>query len=173
MEKQIYLNKNIVLIGMPGAGKTTIGREISKILNVPFIDSDEYIEKIGGKPIPDIFAEGEEYFRDIETKAIKDIAKGSSMVISTGGGVVKRGENMEALRKSSIIIFINRPVDLIMKDIEISSRPLLKEDPEALHRLYRERIDLYRSYSDFEFDNSGDVKDIVNKIISLLKVGVL
>ncbi len=99
-------NKNIVLIGMPGCGKTTIGRSISSKLNKKFIDVDEYIECKYNKSIPQIFKEnGEEYFRNIELKSVEEISNKEDSIISTGGGVIKNEQNIINLKQNGIVSF--------------------------------------------------------------------
>ena len=122
------MKNKVVLIGMPGCGKSTIGKLISKELNLKFFDMDKYIENMTSKTIPELFENGEEYFRDFETKACEELAKINNALISSGGGVVKRKENIDILKKeASYIIFIDRPLEELLNDIDISNRPLLKD----------------------------------------------
>ncbi|SCG83137.1 shikimate kinase [Proteiniborus sp. DW1] len=158
------VKKNIVLIGMPGCGKTTIGRKLAKKIGVKFYDSDNYIEVTTGKSIPEIFQNGEDSFRQLETETIRKLAQETPCVISTGGGVVKKVENIEALKENGIIIFINRPIENIVKNINIKKRPLLKDKKETLYKLYDERIDLYKRYCDYEITNNSSIYSAVNKI---------
>lgn len=161
--------KNIVLIGMPGSGKTTIGTLLSKKLNMKFIDMDEFIESTENKSISHMFEIGEEYFRNAESKSAKILGSESSLIIAAGGGVIKRKENIDYFKKNSIIVFINRPVDKIMEDIEIDTRPLLKEGKDRIYTLYDERLPLYKQYCDVEVLNDKSLNDAVNKIIDTLK----
>lgn len=156
---------NIVLIGMPGSGKTTIGFLLSEKLKMKFIDMDDYIEKREKKTIKELFAVSEECFRDAETKCSEELSKLANCVIAAGGGIVKRKENISMLKQSSIIIFINRPVEDIACDIDMSTRPLLKDGIKRLYDLYDERIDLYKSYCDVEVDNSGGISETVSEVI--------
>ena len=163
-------NKNIIIIGMPGCGKTTIGKLISDKLNREFYDVDCYIEKKEGRSIPDIFRDhGEGYFRNLEKSAVEEVRKYTECIISSGGGVVKLSSNMELLRKNGIIIFINRTVDDIISDIEIEGRPLLKNGKERLYKLYAERIELYRKYCDYEIKNRGCIDEVVNEILDIIQ----
>lgn len=154
---------NIVLIGMPGCGKSTIGKMLAKKLKMDLCDLDDYIEKVERKSIPEIFKYGEEYFRDIESSSVKSISTMKNIVVSTGGGVVKRRENIDNLKKNGVIIFINRPIEYIAKDINIEGRPLLKDKKEKIYKLYEERIELYKMYKDYEIENTGSLQNAVEK----------
>jgi shikimate kinase len=159
------ININIVLIGLPGSGKTNIGRAVAKRLSLPFYDVDDYIEKKEGKTIKEIFLQGEDYFRELESKAIEELSKNCPSVISTGGGAVKIPSNMEVLKKNSIIVFLNRPLENILKNIDTSNRPLLADGKSKLHELYKERYHLYKKYCDIEIINNAGFNEVVERII--------
>ncbi|KNF09990.1 shikimate kinase AroK [Gottschalkia purinilytica] len=169
----ININKNIVLIGMPGCGKTIIGKLLSDKLNVKFCDIDEYIVDNEGKSISEIFKNGEEHFRDIESKAVKEVSRNYPVIISTGGGVVKRVENINILKENGVIIFINRPVEDIISDVDVAKRPLLKDGKEKVYELYEERYKLYKNYCDYEIINNEDMDCAVNKLIDIIKYNIL
>ena len=164
------MNKNIVLIGMSGSGKTSIGKDISIILNKKFIDTDAYIEEIEGKSISEIFNKGEAYFRKVESNAILKVSQNTNSVISTGGGVIKREENMINLKKNSIVLFINRPVERIINDIDESNRPLLKNKKTNLYEMYNLRYPLYKKYSDIIVANNITYEEVINNIINILEL---
>lgn len=165
----MYGNKeNIVIIGMPGCGKSTIGELISKDLNYNFYDMDDYIVQISGKTIKELFDVSEEHFREWETKACKELSKLTNAIIASGGGVVKKAENIEILRKSCTILFIDRPVEEIIKDIEVGTRPLLKDEPHKVYNLYNERYELYKKAADKIIVNDGTVKDVIEKIKNII-----
>jgi shikimate kinase len=164
------LNKNIVLIGMPGCGKTTIGKILAEKLKIEFCDVDKYIEKTQGKSIPDIFKNGEDYFRKIESEAVEEISSLWPKIISTGGGVVKNFHNIKLLKKNGIIVFINRPLEKIISDVDTQSRPLLKDGKEKLYKLFEERYFLYKEYCDFEALNEGRVEKTLEKIESIISL---
>ena len=166
----IMLNKNRVLIGMPGSGKTSIGQILSKKMNREFCDIDQYIENLQDENIREIFESGERKFRKIEMKAVKDISERKGIVISTGGGVVKFPENIYHLKKNGIIIFIDRNVDDIIGDVEIKSRPLLKDGTDKVYSLYKERYVLYKGYADYIVPNKGSLEDIALNILKELKI---
>lgn len=162
--------KNIVIIGMPGSGKSTLGKIIGEKLNRPFIDMDDYIELNEKKSIKEMFAISEDCFRDAESKYSILLGQSNSKVISTGGGVVKREENIKNLKKNSVIVFINRSVENIINDIDVKTRPLLKDGAEVLHKLYNERINLYKKYCDIEINNDGELESLADLIIEKVEV---
>lgn len=160
------MSKNIVLIGMPGSGKTTVGSLIAKKLLMEFIDMDISLVKRKKMTVAEMFAISEEFFRNAETEYAMELCNKNSLVISTGGGIVKRKENIGYLKQNSIIIFINRSVENIISDIDINSRPLLKENIDNIYKLYNERIELYKKYCDIEILNEGTIDETTEKIIS-------
>ncbi|MFA9424285.1 MAG: shikimate kinase [Sedimentibacter sp.] len=160
---------NLVLIGMPGCGKSTIGSLLSKRLNMDFIDMDDYIVKTEGKSVKEMFDIGENCFRDAETRCSMKLSQMNSIVISTGGGIIKRKENIDCFNKSSIIIFVNRPIEHILKDIDCEVRPLLAEGKTKLYNLYEERICLYKKYCHIEINNSGNIYDTIEEIVKAIE----
>ena len=159
------MKSNIVLIGLMGCGKTTIGKSLSNLLEMPFVDVDEEIEKQYG-PIKKIFEKGEDYFRDLESFEVESLSHLENTVISTGGGVVLRPSNMEVLRGTGTIFYLNRPLKDILKTVDPSNRPLLKDGKEALYKLHSEREPLYLHYSDHVIEASN-LKQAVSAIASL------
>ena len=160
--------KNIVLIGMPASGKSTIGKLLSQKINYEYYDTDKYLERKEKRKISDIFEKnGEEYFRDLETKYLKKLSHKQKLIISTGGGVVKREENIIELKKRGIIIFLSRKVEDIAKENH-ENRPLLK-DTNNIHKLYSERIELYKKYADITIGNNDTLFNVVDKLYNTLK----
>ena len=160
--------KNIVLIGMPASGKSTIGKLLAQKINYEYYDADKYLERKEKKKISDIFAEkGEEHFRNLETKYLKKLAYKNRIIISTGGGSVKRSVNMEVLKKKGIIIFLNRKIEDIAKENH-KYRPLL-QDINNIEKLYSERIDLYKKYADITIENNDTLFNVVDKLYHTLK----
>jgi shikimate kinase len=156
--------KNIVLIGIMGSGKTTIGKTVADRLGFVFIDLDQYVEDHWGS-IPSLFEKGEEHFRDIEEKAVQAVCDLDGAVIATGGGVVKRAENITALKKKGILFFLDRPLEDILSDIETSHRPLLKDGKDRLKWLFEERYPLYRKACDVHVQEARSVEDAANVVI--------
>lgn len=163
------MKKNIVLIGMPGSGKSTIGRLLSKKLQVPFVDLDKEIENYSKQSIPELFERGELYFRDVESEVTKIYSEKTPLIIATGGGVVLRKENMDVLHNQGVIFFLNRDIENIAADIEMNTRPLLKEGLEKLRGLYKERKPLYHQYADYIIDNNEGPEQAINQIIKVIE----
>ena len=154
--------ENIVLIGMPSSGKSTVGEIIAKELGREFIDTDKLVESKIGMSIKSYFEKhGEEEFRDVESQVLREIANRSSLVISTGGGVVLRSENISALKYNGKLYFIDRPLsDLTPTD----DRPL-SQDGRALEALYNKRYPIYLGYCDESIDASCPAQDVAKKIM--------
>lgn len=152
IERELSAEKeNIVLIGMPGVGKTTTGTALASELGRPFYDIDEMIVSMAGKSIPEIFAEdGEDAFRQAESEAAGELSKVTGAVIACGGGVVNREENYYTLAENGHIVFLNRDISLLPTD----GRPVSQAVP--LERLYRIRLPLYRSWCDDEIEITGN-----------------
>ena len=141
------MKDKVVIIGMPGSGKTTIGKILGRELDLKFYDMDEYIQERTSKSILELFENGEDYFRNIETDMCRELSKEKNVLISTGGGVVKKKENIDVLKKDALIIFLDRPVEKILEDVDVSKRPLLKDGKERIINLYNERYELYKKYA--------------------------
>jgi shikimate kinase len=139
--------RSVVLVGMMGAGKSTIGRRLSARLGLPFLDADTEIEAAAGMSIPDIFeSRGESDFRDGEVRVIARLLDSGPAVIATGGGAVMRQETRDRIRDKAVSIWLKVDTDVIMRRVKRrSDRPLLQTaDPEAtVERLVREREPVY------------------------------
>lgn len=160
--------KNIILIGMPGSGKTTLGRAAADHLGRQFFDADECLEKWEKRSVEDFFAESETAFRAAETRTLKKLAEKEGSIIAAGGGAVIREENMTVLRKTGIICFIDRKPEEIAKDIDIEVRPLLAEGKQRLHRIYEERINLYRKYGEKRIRNRGTWENTLQELLEII-----
>ena len=144
--KSIFESKeNIVLIGMPGCGKSTIGKILAEITGKVLVDTDAVIEKMTGKHPAEIIREsGEDAFRDIETQAVREISKRSGIVIATGGGIVKRSENIPLLRQNGRIIYLNCPTD----ELPVTPDRPLSSSRAAIEKLFLTRNLLYTLAAD-------------------------
>lgn len=156
--------QNIVLVGMPGCGKTTVGKALAEKLNRPFFDADEEILKRTGKSAAAwIEACGEAVFRQKETEVLESLCKQSGTVIATGGGAVTVPENADILRQNSIVFFINRDIAALPTE----GRPLSKAT--ALSEMFKVRLPLYRSVCDKEIAADGSVQAVVRRILEELQ----
>ena len=161
------IRKNIFLIGMPGAGKSTIGKILSENLFLPFYDADIYLESSIGKSISSLFIQGEDIFRDIETEILKKLVL-KKAIIATGGGVIVRKENRELLKKEGFVFFIDRKIEDIKKDIQKEYRPLLRKGV-SLESLYEERLPLYKEVADFHILNKVRISEVIDEIQEKIK----
>lgn len=163
----ILKNKqNIVLVGMPGSGKSTLGRMLAKKTGKAFYDSDSEIEKQTGMCIPDYFSKyGEDGFRAIETDVIKRLSLLGGIVIATGGGAVIRSENIDSLAKNGIIVYLDRPIS----DIKITSNRPLTRSVDDLKKKYYERHEMYEKSADITVMVKGSEKSTLSTIINALK----
>ena len=154
--------ENIVLIGMPASGKTTVGKEIAKRLDRELVDTDDEIVKRAGMPITEIFERfGEAHFRELEKEVIAEIAANSCKVIATGGGAVLNSQNMSELRKNGRIYFLDRPLENL---ICTSDRPL-SSSREALEKRYQERYDKYVLEADKRIEMTESIEENAIAII--------
>ena len=160
-------DKNIVLIGMPGSGKTTLGKQLASRLGRTFVDADDFVVLLEGKSIADMFAVSEEYFRDAETKAAQELAKRRGLVVACGGGVIKRDVNIKILKRTGVVIFLDRSPDDIVTDVDVASRPLLKDGKQKVYDLYDERIALYRAAADYTIVNDKKAEEILDELVRL------
>ncbi len=163
-------NNIILLIGMPGSGKTTIGKEVAKKINYNFCDMDDYIERISKSTVKELFNKSEEFFRDYESRACIELSNvKEKIIISSGGGVIKRKENIDCFKNKGIIIFIDRPIENIVKDVNTDTRPLLKDGKTKLYNLYTERYNLYNDYCQYKITNDKDIENTISKVIDIIE----
>lgn len=156
--------QNIVVIGMPGSGKTAVSTMLAERLGRKIFDTDTIVSEKAGVTIPEIFAaQGEAGFRKLETEATAEVGKLSGNIISTGGGVVMVADNYELLHQNGVIVWIERDTNKLARD----GRPIsLSSD---LNELYAARLPLYEHFADIKADNNGDINDTVNAIMEMIK----
>ncbi len=155
------IKTNIVLIGMPASGKTTVGKALAEKLGRPFIDADQELVRAVGRPIPDIFAhEGEAAFRRYESDVIQSLAGKTGCVIATGGGAVLNPENIRYLKKNGRLYFIDRPVSAL---IPTADRPTASS-AQALEQRFTERYPLYLTYCDRRIDADTAIESVADAI---------
>ena len=150
--------KNIYLIGMPGSGKSTVGRRLSTVTSAPFIDCDEEFERVTGrKPSEYISSEGEPAFRDRECEILKELSKKTGFVIATGGGAILREENRKAMKDTGVVIYIKRD----LKDLPVEGRILSVRN--SVESLYEKRRAYYEGTADFTVE-SALIDEMIGKI---------
>ena len=155
--------RNLMLIGMPGSGKSTVGAALAASLNRKLVDVDERIVELAGCSIPEIFAkDGEEGFRRMEHQALCQVSQESGLVIATGGGVVTRQENFDPMRQNSLIVWLLRDLSLLPRD----GRPLSQTN--SLTEMFKVREPMYRAAADCIADNNGSVEDTVKQILEAM-----
>lgn len=156
--------ENIILIGMPGSGKSTIGKMLAQHFGKSFVDADAVLEADAGKTIPEIFAaDGEPGFRKLETQTLEKLGKQSGLVIATGGGCITRQENYPLLHQNGTIFCLNRDIALLPTE----GRPL--SQATKLQDMYRIRKPMYEAFGDYQIDNNRSTEDTVAQIVELLE----
>ena len=162
--------KNIIICGFMGSGKTVVGKELAKIMGCRFVDTDELIEKEQGIAVKAIFAaRGEDYFRELEKEACKKIGETKNCVVSTGGGTLIFKENVDAVKKSGKVVFLDASFDTICARIgESTSRPLF-QDREKAFELYNERREKYLEAADYVVDGNNSARKTALDIASVFK----
>ena len=156
--------ENIIIVGMPGCGKSTIGRLLAEKLGQPFVDADAALEEEAGVSIPQIFAqEGEDSFRARESAVLERLGKQSGLVISTGGGCVTREANYFHLRGNGRVVFLERCISRLARD----GRPLSVGN---LEEMYARRLPLYRRFADVAVENNAPPEQVADKILQVLEV---
>lgn len=164
--ESIYRNlfsekQNVVLVGMPGCGKSSVGNRLAEQLGMTFVDTDGEIVRQQGRTIPEIFAtDGEAYFRQVESAVIRQVAARQHCVIATGGGAVLDPVNMALLRENGSIYFLDRSLERLCATAD---RPL-SSDRMALKQRYRERYDIYLRECDRHIRADGTIEEVANQI---------
>ena len=165
------MDRHIFLIGMPGCGKSSLGKKSASYLGLNYVDMDQRIERVFGMPTSQIFQRfGEQDFRNAETNMLIHLTREPGALVSTGGGTVLQEKNRAIMKNHGIIVLIDRPLEQIMGDIKLNRRPLLAEKglPEV-ERLYYERMPIYREIADVILDNSYGYFAGVNGLEKLIQ----
>jgi shikimate kinase len=164
------LKDNLYLIGLSGAGKSTLGRLAAERLGRPYTDLDDVIRAWEGTGIPEIFEiKGEPYFRRKEAEALAWAARKRRWVFATGGGIVTREDNIALMRASGWVVFLDRPVEQILTDIDVTGRPLLQGDKGRLYALREARLALYQKAGDLWIKNDAGEAEAVDTILVWLR----
>lgn len=154
----------IVLIGMSGCGKSVIGKKLAVTFEKKHVDLDEYITKKYRESIDEMFSVNEIYFRTREKVCCKEVMEMNNMVLSTGGGTPVYFDNADYLKKNSIVVYIDRPIQMIEDSMEYTNRPLLENNPRKIKELYDSRHEKYMEVADFRIVNDGTIEDAVSEI---------
>lgn len=164
------MRKPVLLIGMMGCGKSTVGRLLAERMRLPLIDLDEEIARAAGKTIPEIFAqEGEAGFRARETAALERALAREDGVIATGGGIVTRAENIRMMREKGVVVWLCRPLEDMIADVRQDTRPNLAGDKaERMRTLYGQRERLYTAAAHLSFDNRMPPEESAKALQKLL-----
>ena len=163
-ELMLKEQKNIVLIGMPGCGKSTVGKILAEKLQRELLDTDEEIIRADGRTIPEIFEnDGETFFRELETRAVEAVGKQLSKIIATGGGAVIKNENRDALKQNGTIIYLKKDLSLL----SLEGRPLSK-DEDAVRKIYEARKDIYEAFADFTVEVDADAEITAKRVIECI-----
>jgi len=164
--------KNIFLVGFMGAGKSTVGKILAEKTGYSFYDADQYIEEQAGTTITQIFAEhGEPYFRDLESNATEEMAKKENQVIATGGGVVQRDRNWNAMKNNGITVYLKASIETIWERIkDDTTRPLLQvENPvETARELLNKRASMYEKADIIVLTDNLSLEQAADEILALL-----
>ena len=151
------MERHIFLVGMPGSGKSALGRRVALKLRTPYLDTDAYLTEISGMNTAQLYqVYGEKAFRDGETRLLQDLITATPGIISTGGGTALRELNRKIMKDNGYVVLIDRPIDDILMDIRAEKRPLLaQKGREEIERIYNERMPIYESAADVILRN-GD-----------------
>lgn len=152
-----------------GCGKTVVGQSLANHLQMNFVDMDKYLEDKYQMTIPEMFAISEDYFRERETECVRDIENFTDTVVSCGGGVITREINIDLLRKYGTVVYIDRPIVDIVKDVDCLSRPLLKDGPDKIIELDKKRRPLYLKAAHYRVVNEQCIDTVVMDIAGIIK----
>lgn len=170
LENKLKLrNEPIYIIGLPGAGKTTLGKALSEKLGYEFVDLDAYIESKSNMKISEIFLQGEDIFREVEKKALFEVSKKRNTIIATGGGIVTLPENRIFLSDKPNIIYVDRDCINILSDVNLQNRPLLKDNPNKIFEIFNKRKDYYNSLCTYYVKNDSSLEELVENTLKILK----
>ena len=159
--------ENIILIGMPGCGKSTVGATLSQMTRKEFIDADAYLESVSQRKIPEIIAtDGEKGFRALESQVLQELGKKSGIILATGGGCVTQEENYASLHQNGTLFYISRDLSLLPTD----GRPL--SQATNLTKMYQIRKPLYEKFADYSVDNCESAGHTAQQILDIWEADI-
>ncbi len=160
---------NLYLVGLPGAGKTTVGRIVARRLKLRFVDLDRLITQREGATIQELYRVGEASFRDQETAALRWVNENlDRCVVATGGGIVERQENVDLLRKEKVLYVVRHPRS-ILTTLNTDKRPVFHDDPNRIYPLARRRIPVYDSIADARVTNNRSLHSCIGRVLAQLE----
>lgn len=162
---------NLYLTGVMSCGKSTLGKKLAAALGRKFVDMDDYIVEREGRSIPEMFDEGEETFRDAESRALYELSLQKGLVVATGGGCILRDVNADVLLLSGATVFVKRDIDKIIATADCSGRPLLKDGADRLRGIYAAREGRYYASAQAVLDNDGDEIQGLKKLMAIVSKG--
>ena len=155
---------NVIFVGMPGCGKTSVGKEYARLAGRSFLDTDTFVEQCG-MSIPEIFEKyGEEYFRNKETQAVEMLSALSEKVIATGGGAIMREKNVELMKQNGIVVYLKRDLD----KLAVHGRPLSEGGNKRISELYRQRYKLYENAADVVIETHEDIEECAKRLEKII-----
>ena len=162
------MKRHVFLVGMPASGKSSVGRALSGLLGMPFIDLDEEVERRAELSVAEIFRRhGELRFRRLERDALSAACRAESSVVACGGGVVLLEENRRLMRSTGTVVYLDVGRDVVAERMRAEPRPLIK-DPVDVDELFRQRRDIYREVAHHRLETEGDPSDVARKIEGIL-----
>jgi shikimate kinase len=162
------MEQHVYLIGMPGSGKTSVGKALAKLLAVPFVDLDDEVERTAGKPVVQIFRDdGEARFRELEHEVVARVASGPPSVVACGGGAVLRDDNRELIGRTGTVVWLQASPEKLWNRIKQYPRPLAR-GPVDVKRIERERRDVYRSVAAHRVASEGEPDAVARKVAEVL-----
>ena len=164
------LKKHIYLIGMPGSGKSSLGRRVATSLRLPYVDTDNLLAQIFKKDTKTILQEyGEPAFRNAETNLLIRLCAANPCIISTGGGLPLKEINQKIMKDNGYVILIDRPLDSIKSNIRFEKRPLLMGDGmKKLEQINEIRMPIYKSCADYTFNNLSNISEGINSLSKVI-----
>ena len=160
---------NLYLVGLPGAGKTTVGRIVSRRLNLRFVDLDRLITEREGATISELYHADEKAFRRKETEALVWVNENlDRCVVATGGGIVETPENLELLRKEKVLYVVRHPRS-ILTTLNTEKRPVFHDDPNRIYPIARRRVPLYESIADARVTNNRSLHSCIGRVLAQLE----
>ncbi len=159
---------NLYLVGLPGAGKTTVGRIVARRLNLRFVDLDRLITQREGATIHELYGQGEDSFREKEIAALKWVNENlDRCVVATGGGIVERSENVDLLREETVLYVVRHPRS-ILTTLNTDKRPVFHDDPTRIYPIARRRIPIYESIADARVTNNRSLRSCIGRVLAQL-----